>query len=304
MFFSGFFGDYDKSIKNIEVEEKYDLVFSRPLGFIFAKLLHKIGFSPTGISFLGLIIGVSGGILLFWQNSLIHTISGGILITLAGILDSSDGQAARLYNQRSQMGRYLDGVIDNLVFISCYVGGILYFSDVYTFIGCLIIIALAGASHSIKSSIYEYYKAEFLFFFKDDDSQRYSPPEEVDKQFDRSTWTSKIAHYIVSDYMKKQQFFKTRKEETIAKFEQAKDAMGEDFKKLYLKENKPMLNWWAWISGSNVMRNLIIISAVFGHFDYFAFLNIASFLLFIAVGKLQTKSDKRILSQIADTLEN
>ena len=126
MFFSGFFDDYDKSIKNTDVEEKYDLVFSRPLGFIFAKLLHKLGFTPTGISVLGLIVGAIGGALLFWQNSLIHTATGGFLIILSGILDSSDGQAARLYNQHSELGRYLDGIIDNLVFsASCirYVAG-------------------------------------------------------------------------------------------------------------------------------------------------------------------------------------
>lgn len=298
MGFAGFFDDYDKSIKNSDVEEKYDLVFSRPLGFVFAKLLHKLGFTPTGISFLGLIIGVAGGILLFWQNSLTHTATGGFLIIFAGILDSSDGQAARLYNAHTEIGRYLDGIIDNLVFIACYTAAIFAFVDTYTFLGCFVIGALAGASHSIKSCIYEYYKGEFLYYSGCDSSQRNASVEEINTKFDRSTIIRKLVHLVVIDYMRKQKFFKFRDDSVTQKLEYAKRQNGLRLEQIYVKENKPMLSWWAWVGGSNVMRNSIIIFSLFGRFDYFAFLNIASFLVYQLIGKYQNKIDDKILKRV------
>ncbi len=298
MFFSGFFDDYDQSIKNSDIEEKYDLIFSRPLGFIFAKLLHKLGFTPTGISFLGLAIAVIAGILLFWQDSILHTATAGILILLTGVLDSSDGQAARLYNQHSEFGRYLDGLIDSVVFVALYAGGIFHFTGSYTFAGCFFIGAFAGASHSIRSSIYEYYKGEFLYFAENNVSQRNAKIEKITANFDRSTFFKNFVHFFVIDYMKKQQFFKFRSDVIVQKFEVAKKDFGTAFEEIYVQENKPMLTWWAWVGGANVMRNSIIIFSLFGRFDYFAFFSIALFLIYLFVGKLQNRVDQKILLRI------
>ncbi|MDC0592242.1 CDP-alcohol phosphatidyltransferase family protein, partial [Balneolaceae bacterium] len=170
--FTSFFADYDRSIKNRIVEEGYDLYFSRPLGFIFAKWLSALKLSPTNISVVGMLIGVSGGVMLSQQNVLFYTALGGLLVTFAGILDSSDGQAARLYNTHTEMGRYLDMFNDMLVFIACYAGGLYYFVDTYTWYGFWGLGLLSGYMHSLKSNIYEYYKGEFLHFSLTDSKNR------------------------------------------------------------------------------------------------------------------------------------
>ncbi len=300
MFLTGFFDDYDKSIKNKVVEEKFDLVFSRPLGFIIAKALSKIGFTPTNISFLGMFIGVTGGTMLYWQNSLLFTSVGGLLIIISGVFDSADGQAARLYNTHSEMGRYLDLFNDMLVFISCYAAGFHFFVDEYTLAGVWVLGLLSGYVHSLKSNIYEWYKGEFLHYSLTDSSQRNDSVEEIKENFDRTTLLRKITYPVLIDYVTRQNKNKFRSDTVTKIFEEARKQKPEEFKEVYVSNSRKMLGGWAWVCGSNVMRNSIIISSLFGRIDIYVLANIASYGLFLLVGKYQNRIDRRILEQIKD----
>lgn len=299
MFFSGFFDDYDRSIKNTIVEEKYDLVFSRPLGFIFAKFLSKLRLSPTNISVLGMIIGVSGGTLLYWQNSLVYVSIGGILITIAGIMDSADGQAARLYDKRSEMGKYLDMFNDMLVFISCYVAGVLFFGDQYTVVGIWAIGLISGYVHSLKANIYEYTKGELLHFSLTDSTHRNDSVEYIRENFDRTGIVRACTYPILIDYVKRQNKLKFRSDEVTEVFEKARKHAPEAFKEIYIKYNRKVLTVFAWICGSNITRNSIILTSLFGRLDIYLLANIASYLLFLVAGLYQKKIDKKVLREIS-----
>lgn len=301
MFSGPFFADYDKSIKNKIVEEGYDLVFSRPLGFVIAKVLSKIGLTPTNISVLGMLIGVSGGVMLYWQDSLLFTSVGGLLVIIAGVFDSADGQAARLYNTHTEMGRYLDMFNDMLVFISCYVAGLHFFLDQYTWFGVWAIGLTSGYVHSLKSNIYEFYKGEFLHFSLTDSKQRNDTVEYIKENFDRtSTITRRLTYPVLIDYVKKQNKHKFRSDETTQIFEEARAKRPEEFKEIYIEHCRRMLAGWAWVCGSNVMRNSIIVSSLFGRIDIYVIANILSYGLFLWIGKKQNKIDEEILTVIKD----
>ncbi len=301
MFSGPFFADYDKSIKNKIVEEGYDLVFSRPLGFVIAKVLSKIGLTPTNISVLGMLIGVSGGVMLYWQDSLLFTSVGGLLVIIAGVFDSADGQAARLYNTHTEMGRYLDMFNDMLVFISCYTAGLHFFWDQYTWAGVYGLGLASGYVHSLKSNIYEFYKGEFLHFSLTDSKQRNDTVEYIKENFDRtSTITRRVTYPILIDYVKKQNKYKFRSDETTQIFEEARAKRPEEFKEIYIEHCRRMLAGWAWVCGSNVMRNSIIVSSLFGRIDIYVIANILSYGLFLWIGKKQNKIDEEILTVIKD----
>ena len=106
------------TIKMMDIEERFDLYFSRFFGLFFAKLGRKWHLTPTQISIVSLLIGVVGGGLLYYQDRLEITLTAMVLITLAGVLDSADGQLARMTGQSTEFGRIVDGVIDNLVFVA------------------------------------------------------------------------------------------------------------------------------------------------------------------------------------------
>lgn len=296
---TGFFSDYEKSIKNKNVEEGYDLYFSRPLGYVLAKFFSRLGFTPTNISVTGMLIGVSGGIMLYWQDALLFTAIGGFLVTFAGVMDSADGQAARIYGTHTEMGRYLDFFNDILVFISCYAAGLHHFVGTYTVAGVWALGLLSGFVHAIKSNIYEFYKGEYLHFSLSDSKQRNPSLEEIKENFDRtSTLTRRLTYPVLVDYVKKQNKHKFRSDEVTEIFEKAREKDPYQFKEVYERNCRKMLAAWAWVCGSNVMRNGLIISSLFGRIDIYVIGNILSYGLYRLVGHYQNRADRRILKEL------
>ena len=109
----------ESTYKAKEVEERIDILFYRPLGFRVAKLASGIGLSPNVITIVSIIFGMLGGHL-FYYDDLRLTIAGMILWVCSNILDSADGQLARMTGQTSEIGRLLDGLGGGVVFGSIY----------------------------------------------------------------------------------------------------------------------------------------------------------------------------------------
>jgi len=102
------------------------------------------------------------------------------------------------------------------------------------------------------------------------------------------------------DYVKRQNQHKFRDDATTALFEKARAYKPEEFKDIYIEESRKLLALWAWVCGSNVMRNGLIISSLFGRMDIYVIANIFSYFLFRGVGKLQNRVDQRITTRIQD----
>ena len=113
--------EYRLSLKNPETEDKVDLLLYRPLGFLSAKLAHWSGLSPTQVTLLGLLSGVSAGFLFAYPSPANFPIAAALFL-LSGVLDSADGQLARISGRSSPLGLVLDGLCDNLVFGAVYLG--------------------------------------------------------------------------------------------------------------------------------------------------------------------------------------
>ncbi|MCX8174880.1 MAG: CDP-alcohol phosphatidyltransferase family protein [Candidatus Micrarchaeota archaeon] len=85
------------------------------LGVAFQKkagsLLSSIPLSPNQISFLALFFALAG-LLAAYLLLPLHSLA---LFILAGLADAIDGAIARLRNQATARGAYMDGIIDRLV---------------------------------------------------------------------------------------------------------------------------------------------------------------------------------------------
>ena len=295
--FQKFRADVHDSVKMVEAEERYDLAFSRPFGLFFARIAARLRMTPTQVSLLSLIIGVGGGLLLLYSDTYSNIVIACIALVLAGVLDSSDGQLARMTNQGSELGRVIDGVVDNIVFIAFYVCAAVYLIPVLGFWHIALIAALGGAAHSWKSSSYEFHKSEYLYYVGGFTSSKIPTPEELEATFDRSTWFRNLIYILYHDYSKKQQSTGFRPVEVREQFrEMAFDPARQDaFRSLYREANQRMLFWWAWVAGSNVQRAGIMIFLLLGRFDIYLYLNILSVIPFYFIGKMQERSDQRVL---------
>jgi hypothetical protein len=106
-------------VKHPEVEEAIDLAFYRPLGYGLSRLLQPTAVSPDQVTIASAVIGVLGGHLLLHGQPLLDAL-GAFAIVFSALLDSVDGQLARLRGTSSRTGRMHDGMSDSLVFISVY----------------------------------------------------------------------------------------------------------------------------------------------------------------------------------------
>lgn len=291
------------SVRIIEVEERFDLIFSRPFGLMFAKIAFKLNMTPTQVSVASLLTGVLGGVLFLWQNNPLYACLGAFLVVFAGVLDSSDGQLARMTNSSTELGRIIDGIVDNFVFISMYVCTAIYLVDSYGWITSLGLASAAGYAHSLKSAVYEFHKSEYFYYVGKYETNRVPYAEEVRNTYKRETFFQKFVYYTYLDYCRKQEkdaFRPPSVREQLKKLA-FNEKTRETFLSLYEPLNQRMLFWWAWTGGSNIQRNAMLIAIILGYVEVYFVLNIVSLAGHFAVGKLQKQSDNQLLKAITAT---
>lgn len=286
------------TIKLIDIEERYDLYFSRFFGLYFARIAKWLHLTPTNVSIVSLIVGVVGGAMLYYQGDLNLIVIAAILITWAGVLDSADGQLARMTGQSSDIGRVIDGLIDNLVFISCYLGGSIYLFPIYGYWVFVLTIA-AGVAHSYKAGLYEFYKSEYLYLVgKSEIGQIPLRREEVKPS--GTKLIHKIIHQINLDYTGKQIKSTTRTPEERQEMRRLSREKSDLFDSLYKELNAKTLYWWAWLGGSNTHRNAMIIAALLGHFEVYLILSLVWTLGYIPLNRMQEKYDKELITNLSN----
>ena len=156
----------EATMKSGGTESRFELLFTRTPGYLFALLFRRIGATPTTITLLSITLGVASG----WfmgQDGLQVRLGGIVLLIVANWLDCADGQLARMTKHSSLSGRILDGFAGDLWFFSIY------------FFLCLRLQAtwgpfawLAGAwagmrCHARQCALADYYRNVHIFLLSD-----------------------------------------------------------------------------------------------------------------------------------------
>ena len=88
-----------------------------------AKAAHSIGLTPNRISGLGIILALSAALAYAeWKNWPFSLHTAIILLLLSGFCDALDGVVARLYQQTTAFGGFLDSLLDRYADAAVYVG--------------------------------------------------------------------------------------------------------------------------------------------------------------------------------------
>lgn len=302
--FSKISGDFKiilSSIKLMEIEETFDIYFSRFFGYYFAVLGRKLSMSPNQMSVASLVVGVIAGALFYFQDQLPIILIACLMITISGVLDSADGQLARMTGQVSDLGRKIDAIIDTFVFVACYTGGSFYyfFGDYSLWIVPLAM--LAGYFHSVKSGVYEFYKTEFLYYTFRSDHFRIPYVDELKKPEKEEGFWMKLLYYLELDYIRKQAMFHGRSRKMREKFETYTRSQHEKFVSAYSLTNTRIMTWWALVCGTNTHRTAIMFFSVLGRLDlYFYFSIITFFPMYLIIWK-QKKLDAQLLRKMENS---
>ena len=144
--------------KAYEIEELVDVYFFRPLGFIIARFAASLRLTPTQITVFGALVGIAGGAMLYDQRLGFYSFA---LLILHGIIDSADGQLARMTGRVTELGRVLDGVAGYLTHAAIYLAiaaSVLHGGGSNAI---LIWMGLAGIANAVQAQMYEYHRHEY-----------------------------------------------------------------------------------------------------------------------------------------------
>ena len=149
--------------KSKDTEEFLDRIITRPIGYVIALVSSKIGLTPNMVTILSIIAGVIGSHF-FYYTSINLNLYGIFLLILSDLLDSSDGQLARMTGKTSKTGRILDGIAGNIVAISVYIHLCLRMLNMEYSNYIILLTLLAAMFHSIQASVADYYRNIYLFY--------------------------------------------------------------------------------------------------------------------------------------------
>lgn len=189
----------EATCKAREVEGALDLIFYRPLGFRLARLFARASISPNQVTLLAMICGVVASHLYFYEQLWIN-VAGMLLHVSANLFDNVDGQLARLTNRKSEQGRVIDGIGDNIVFASIYVHLALRIGS-----PAIWLIALAaGICHSMQSAAAEFCRDAYLRFATDRNAHLFSS-HELRMRARRSGGLRKLLLALDAGYVRQQE---------------------------------------------------------------------------------------------------
>lgn len=88
-----------------------------------AETAHKIGLTPNTVSAIGIILAFLSAIAYaMWQNNPTYLLLATLLLLASGFCDALDGVIARLYQQTTIFGGFLDSLLDRYADAAVYVG--------------------------------------------------------------------------------------------------------------------------------------------------------------------------------------
>ncbi len=184
--------EYKSTLKSMDTEETFDLVFYRPIGYCWALIAKKLGITPNAITIASIFIGIAAGVC-YYYNSIWINLIGVLLLIWADSFDSADGQLARMTKQYSRLGRILDGVSGDFWFAAIYIAICLRenvtsdFFMAHKWVIWVVAVA-AGISHGLQAAMADYYRQFHLYFLKGAEGSELDNAAELWEKYHALTW--------------------------------------------------------------------------------------------------------------------
>lgn len=177
------------SMKSTDTEGRFEQYFTRTPGFLLALLFRKLHIHPISVTLASIVIGAYSGYFYFPEN-LRTNIIGMILLLCANWLDCADGQLARMTNQKTLIGRILDGFAGDVWFFSIYLFLCLRLSTTWG-IWIWVLAAWAGLRcHTLQCAIADYYRNIHLWFLMGEKSSELTNSLQEQEKMKRLKWWS------------------------------------------------------------------------------------------------------------------
>lgn len=234
-----------QTYKSEDTEEWLDKVFTRPIGFLWARCFQRLGIHPNVVTVLSILIGVSSAFCFVhgswrtegWEGFL-WNILGIILMMWSNFYDSADGQLARMTGQKTQLGRILDGAASIMIFVPVYCAMVWrsyqYHTIEFGWLGIndtrlnaviygLTLFAISLFSgfvcHSGQCRLADYYRQIHLFFLKNKAGYELTTSDQQQRRYDAMPWRG---HLIEKAFLKTYINYTRQQEQSTPSFQRLK----------------------------------------------------------------------------------
>ena len=271
---------YKESLKSMDTEETIDLVFYRPIGFMWAVLCAKLGIKPNAITIASIFIGIAAGIL-FYFNTLWINIIGMLLLIWANSFDSADGQLARMTKQYSRLGRILDGLSGDFWFVAIYFAICFRENVTSEFFMSMpwliwVVAVTAGLCHAKQAAAADYYRQFHLYFLKGKEGSELDSVEQLDSVYNATPWKGnfwkKITMFFYRNYTANQEVL-TPNMQTLRRTIRSSfgDNIPQQFRDDFRALSRPLMKYTNWLSFN--LRTIALFCSLFEQLPwlYFAF---------------------------------
>ena len=203
-------------MKSEDTEGKFELYVTRTPGYLWALIFKALHIHPIAVTLLSIVIGALAGYF-FLSDDIRLNLIGMLLLVWANWYDCADGQLARMTNQRTLIGRILDGFAGDVWFFSIYFFICLRLTTetapwgapwgIWIWLMC----ALAGFHcHAKQCALADYYRNIHLFFLKGEDGSELDrcPQQRAlmrSLPWNKKEWFHKLYLYFYGNYTHSQE---------------------------------------------------------------------------------------------------
>lgn len=200
--------EYQATLKSADTEEHIDIYFYRPIGYQWARFFRMLHVTPNVVTILSIFLGVGAGICFGFDDMTVNVI-GILLLIWANMYDSCDGQLARMTNQKSALGRILDGAAGDFWFISIYVAIAVRLMPELGWKIWALCAASGLLCHSPQSRLADYYRQIHLFFLKGKEGSELDDANKQVEIYKQMSWSKepiqKLFQFFYKNYTKGQE---------------------------------------------------------------------------------------------------
>ena len=264
------------TLKSNDTEEWLDTVWTRPIGYWWAKFFNYFDIHPNTVTILSMIIGaasafffVHGSYRTEGLNGLAMNIIAILLLAWANFYDSADGQLARMTGKKTLLGRILDGAAGDVWFLCIYHALVIrfYFHHDLEFqwlsiennaqnslLATLVFYAIAWftglACHGQQSGLADYYRQIHLYFLKGKAGSELATSTQQQKLYEGTPWKGhfieKLFYRSYANYTRNQEK-QTPEFQALAATLQEKygtiDKVPESFRQTFRRLSLPLMKW-------------------------------------------------------------
>lgn len=269
-----------------KVEDPIDLYFFHPLGRCFTKPAAALGVTPTQVTILSMFVGLAGAVMLF---DLRLALLGFALLIFYSILDSTDGQLARMTGQVTPLGRVLDGVIGYAVYAAIYPAIALGLLERGENISVLLWMLLAAISNIPQAQQYEFFKHQYAMIVRDGRIE-VDDPAHVRRPWMRGLFRA---------YLAVQKSANARHERVLSRIADRAEAglVQTEDRVRYQKYFCGTRQGWNWL-GDNLRFGLIGLAAYLQRMELFFFAILLLNLLLLFLWLSQRRADREFLNEL------